>query len=345
MKLILRKILTVSVVVCVALSMAAPCFAAERTSGSILMEAKINDTRQQGVAYQVWKVAEADGEAWTEPFDAYKFALKWEPESEVSALAGSLAALTVRDSLTPSAEGKTDDQGLLKLENMPYGIYLISGNSTSVQGGEYRPKPALVLLQKDEIMVELKYDFIKKPSPPSGNDDPTVIRKVLKVWEGDKASTRPEKIEVQLLRDGRVYDTKVLNAKNEWRYTWHNLPDGHSWVITEVDVPADYSVSVSQAGITTVITNTLDEETPPDKPPHIPDNPAPPNIPDNPGTPDSPNVPDNPGIPDTPPNIEPNEPDIPKLPQTGSTWWAVSLFAGAGVTLIIIGTICKKGKN
>lgn len=347
MKHVLRKILAISMLACVALSMAVPGFAAQGSTGALLIEAKINDAPQKGIAYQVWKVAEADGEAWAAPFDTYKFALKWEPESEVSALAGSLAALTVRDDLKPSAEGKTNEQGLLKLENMPYGIYLISGNSTTVNGGEYRPKPALVLLQNDEIKVELKYDYIKKPTPPSGGDDndPTVTRKVLKVWEGDKASTRPEEIEVQLLRDGRVYDTKVLSAKNEWRYTWRGLPDGHSWVITEVDVPSDYSVSVSKAGITTVITNTLDEETPPDRPPDIPDNPGEPNTPDGPGTPDNPTNPDNPGTPDTPTNTDPGEPDVPKLPQTGSSWWMVPMLAGAGVALIVIGTISQKREN
>lgn len=345
MKHILRKILSASMAVCVAFAMAAPCFAAQNTTGDLLIEAKINNAPQQGIVYQAWRVAEADGEAWTEPFDVYKFALKWEPESEVSALAGSLAALTVRDGLKPSAEGKTNEQGQLRLQDMPFGIYLISGNSTTVKGGEYRPKPALVLLQDGEVKVELKYDYIKNPPPPSGDDDDhTVMRKVLKVWEGDKASTRPEEIEVQLLRDGRVHDTKVLSAENDWRYTWRNLPDGHSWVITEVDVPPDYSVSVSKAGITTVITNTLDEDTPPIIPddPGAPDDPG---TPVDPGTPDNPNNPGDPDTPDTSISTDTHEPDDPKLPQTGSTWWMVPLLAGAGVVLIVVGTISKKREN
>ena len=172
--------------------------------------------------------------------------------------------------------------------------------------------------------------------------DPTFGFKELtvkKVWDDDGYETqRPEQIVVQLLRNGKVYRTAALNAENNWRYTWYNLDAGYDWQLVEETVPEGYTVSVSQEGITFVVTNTCQPDSPDN-----PDNPDNPDQPENPGSPDSPDVPGGPA------SKPPTTPDGPKpsLPQTGALWWPVPVLAGSGMLLFTLGWVRaqKRGRE
>ena len=89
----------------------------------------------------------------------------------------------------------------------------------------------------------------------------------------------------------------------------------------EKETPEGYKVTVTQEGITFVMTNTWDE---PEKPPK-------PGEPEEPGTdiPEDP-VPEGPG---------------PKLPQTGQLWWPVPLLALAGRALCLVGWMRKDKRS
>ena len=100
---------------------------------------------------------------------------------------------------------------------------------------------------------------------------------------------------VQLLRDGKVYDTVTLNEGNNWRHTWTGLDDDYTWRVVEYKTPEGYTVTVERQGITFVMTNTWREE-PPDepeesRPPEEPEESRPPEEPDTPGGPDTPDEP------------------------------------------------------
>ena len=78
--------------------------------------------------------------------------------------------------------------------------------------------------------------------------DPTFGFKELtvkKVWDDDGYKSRPTSVKIQLLHNGRVYDTVTLNACNEWTYTWPRLLfDGdNTWEINESPKPHRYRVS------------------------------------------------------------------------------------------------------
>ena len=36
---------------------------------------------------------------------------------------------------------------------------------------------------------------------------------------------RPSEVVIELLKDGKLYDTVTLNEKNNWRHTWRGLPE------------------------------------------------------------------------------------------------------------------------
>lgn len=90
------------------------------------------------------------------------------------------------------------------------------------------------------------------PTPPAEDDTMLTVRKV---WVDDGRG-RPDRVTVQLLRDGEGYDEVELSRSNHWAYTWDRLDDDYSWSVIEVDVPSDYEVSYTTRGNMTTITNT-----------------------------------------------------------------------------------------
>ena len=150
------------------------------------------------------------------------------------ALAETLRAFVLRDSRKPLDTGVTGSTGLLTFPNrqktLRPGLYLLLGESFVSGGYSYTVEPSLICLPcAGETSNTWDYDAAlapkhdREPLPPAPSDD-TVERKVLKVWDDGNAASQPQEITVQLLKDGVVYDTVRLNAKNSWRYTWSKLP-------------------------------------------------------------------------------------------------------------------------
>ena len=98
---------------------------------------------------------------------------------------------------------------------------------------------------------------------------------VKKVWEdnGNQDGIRPGSIDVQLKKNGDVYQTATLTApetgdKNTWSHTFKNLPkfdhsiDAIVWTVDEAEVPTGYTKAdpVVENGVIT-ITNTHEVET------------------------------------------------------------------------------------
>ncbi len=85
---------------------------------------------------------------------------------------------------------------------------------------------------------------------------------VHKVWKDNNNADglRPDGISVNLLRDGDVYKSVVLDDSNNWEYTWTQLTSGHEWDVEEVDVPEGYVSSVNKKDGDFTITNSIPGE-------------------------------------------------------------------------------------
>lgn len=258
----------------------------------------------------------------------------------------TLANYALRDGLTPLDSGVTDREGRLTFPTgetvLTPGLYLLLGGATTVNGYRYTPAPLLISLPNRaaeehqwtyDVTVSPKFD---RTTTGGGGGSSTVDRKVLKVWKDGGSEDRPESIQVQLLKDGKVADTVTLSAKNNWRHTWKDLSSKSNWQVVEKETPEGYTVTVTREGITFVMTNTLKE-------PAEPDNPGEPKEPDK-DIPDEP-IPGGPG--ETPPEepVEiPNQPvpGGPALPQTGQLWWPVPVLACAGLALFLLGWVRRE---
>lgn len=272
----------------------------------------------------------------TEQFQNYNVNIDAENGKAQKTLASTLEGYVLRDKIEPTDSGKTDDSGKVHFptdaKSLPKGLYLVLGERHIQGQRRYDAMPFMVMLPGDDGGEGLEYDVESNAKSDSDDVPETPGKtdiKVIKIWKGENCEHIPEKIVVQLLRDGEIYDTVVLNAENNWSYTWIDLDDSYKWTAVE-NAPEGFTVEVTREGITFIIVNTCDED--------APYNPDEPDVPDEPDAPDKPDSPDKPNTPNKPTDQE-NE----KLPQTGQLWWPVPVMLAIGLLLIVIGVVRRKG--
>ena len=282
-------------------------------------------TALSGAKFSIYRVADADetGELTVRSeFDEFDLDIRGKNDRRWREMAQTLESYVLRRELTPADSGKTDKTGMLTFptqgKTLAAGLYLVIGERHTQGGNDYDAEPFFALLPTQDLEnnewvydVSANVKFGKTPVPDDGD---TVTRKVLKVWDDDGAEdSRPQEITVELLRNGKVYDTVKLSEKNNWRYTWLDLDADACWSVTEKTV-SGYTVSITREGITFVVTNTKK--------------------PDRTDTPDTPVKPSNPS--------KPSSPAKPTLPQTGAVWWHVEALALSGLVFLILGALDRK---
>lgn len=282
-------------------------------------------TALSGAKFSIYRVADADetGELTVRSeFDEFDLDIRGKNDRRWREMAQTLESYVLRRELTPADSGKTEKTGMLTFptqgKTLAAGLYLVIGERHTQDGNDYDAEPFFVLLPTQDLEnnewvydVSANVKFGKTPVPDDGD---TVTRKVLKVWDDDGAEdSRPQEITVELLRNGKEYDTVKLSEKNNWRYTWLDLDADARWSVTEKTV-SGYTVSITREGITFVVTNTKK--------------------PDRTDTPDTPVKPSNPS--------KPSSPAKPTLPQTGAVWWHVEALALSGLVFLILGALDRK---
>jgi len=302
---------------------------------SLAISYQDGDTPIVGAEFAVYQVASVDeyGKLTTmEAFRQFRVDIRGENDEAWRTLASTLEGYVLRDAISPACSGRTDSRGKFVLgknegdpavsgngsrqgpteqnNKLAQGLYLVLGSAHTQGNYIYTTEPFMVLLpalDKEangwvyEVTVSPKQS--SRPVPEEPLDD-TVARKVLKVWKDEGLEKeRPREIIVQLLQDGQVLDTVTLNAANNWRYTWEELKDYYHYTVVEKE-PENYLVTVTQEGITFVVTNTYD----------------------------------GPNSPYTPGNLGNST-----LPQTGQYWWPVPVLFAAGLLFVVFGLMRRRG--
>lgn len=296
-----------------------------RAAGPIDTEKEVRltlDYRHEGQAIsgaevRLYKVAAVDAYGAftrTPDFAAYPLQTEGLDQQGWQSLALTLSAYAQRDRLPVYDSGLTAADGSLVFPSrdtlsMKPGLYLVLVSKRSLDGYLYSAAPFLAALPaEDRAANDWSYALRVSPKHEREREPEKVDIKVLKIWQDQgNESGRPEEIRVQLLKDGEVFDTVTLSQKNNWRFTWTELEPQYQWTLVEEEVPG-YTVKLEQQGGVYMITNS--------RPPLTP-------------------------TPTPPPVVPPSAP--PKLPQTGMLWWPVQLLAIAGIVLIVVGILQRKG--
>lgn len=288
------------------------------------------NTPLAGAEFRIYLVATLDENgklAVTDTFNQFHVDIRGDNDAAWKDLASTLEGYVLRDNIAPEDSGKTDENGYLVFpedgKKLTQGLYLVLGQRHTQGKYRYDASPFMVMLPLQnvsqnewsyEVDVSPKYDSTKIPDTPAA-----ITRKVLKVWDdGGRKQSRPAEVTVQLLRDGKVYDTVKLNADNNWRYKWSDLDDSYTWKVVEKECKG-YTARVERDGITFVITNTA-------------------------ASGGSKSL----GSSDSSDSSGTSEPSgvttstESRLPQTGQLWWPVPMLLMMGLLFIVIGLIRRR---
>ena len=154
---------------------------------------------------------------------------------------------------------QTDSAGVTTFNQLSDGLYLAvvapyQGNVLTCQTAAMLV--ALPNVHKDAadqrtLSIEPKADCAVPP---------TDTISVTKVWKDKDQSKRPESVTMNLLQDGKIYDSIVLNAANGWKHTWTKLETGHEYNVVEASVPSSYNALVDRENNDYTVTNTAKPE-------------------------------------------------------------------------------------
>ena len=225
----------------------------------------------EGMQLRIYRVADgtADtGFTLSGAFASFPVLISGLSASGWSTAAATLASYIQPNGIAATASAQTGATGIASFSGLTQGMYLVVGDTLKIGRNSYFLEPFLIALPALSKTGAWQYDvhaFPKIVDPEEGVPDFYDLL-VVKQWE-DVGSTikRPPSIEIALLRDGVVFDTRTLSAANNWRYTWTNLSNQYIWSALETTTLSNYTVTYQRSAATLVITNTT--KTPGEKEP------------------------------------------------------------------------------
>lgn len=218
---------------------------------------------QNGTAYadlniEIYRVAalgEDGAYHLVEPYSGYPVSITGiTSQTQWQEVAQTLNSYITSHQVKADASRKTDDKGQAVFTELEVGLYLVRGVSAQTKDGKVSFRDFMVYLPTPVDGVD-DYDVEAKPK---GTDEPDPEQyTVRKLWQ-DTGSTaqRPDTVCVEILKDGKVYQSVLLSSANNWTYTWQVTEPGSVWTVVEKDVPSGYKVTVTKNTTTFVITNT-----------------------------------------------------------------------------------------
>lgn len=214
----------------------------------------------KGMEFQAYLISrmDADGNLTvTERFSAYAQELDIRGKNDPAwmKLTEKLAGEIEQKSLAPDLQAVSDQEGLVQWKNLSRGLYLILGTGKEQEGFVYTVSPFFVMApEREEHGIWNDQVTVKaKPAQNPLKADFSVI----KIWEDDcHKAQRPKHISMDLLCDGKVYDTITLPQDGRWQYTWKDLETNHRWTVEEQPVDGYDTPKISREGNQWTIINT-----------------------------------------------------------------------------------------
>lgn len=208
----------------------------------------------------IYRVAEAmdDGSfELIEPYASYPINIHGITSQEQwHTVAQTLYSYMTADQVKPDFEGRTDENGTVSFTGLPQGLYYVNETVAERTDGTYVFNRFLVYLPTP--LEDGSYEYNVEARPKCTDYIPKTQYTVTKLWQdGGMQSLRPKEVTVDIYQDGILQNTQILNAANNWTYTWYvSEADQGQWTVTERDVPDEYKVTVRQSGSTFSIINT-----------------------------------------------------------------------------------------
>lgn len=149
----------------------------------------------------------------------------------------------------PSIKMTTNADGTALCNELPLGLYFVK-QTGAVEG--FSPCTPFLVTVPNKKNGEYLYDVNASPKTEVAKLTSITIKKV---WNTD-TSNIADSVTVQLLKNGNVVKTAILNAQNNWQVTYIDMPESDAYTVKEVDVPKGFTATVNQNGYVFTVTNT-----------------------------------------------------------------------------------------
>lgn len=242
-------------------------FAAETVDltrkGSLELDYSTYGDGFSGLEIRIFRVAEmyADGGyGLIAPFDRLPMKIHGiTSQREWQDAANTFASYITAQQIQPSKTVLTDRTGKVSFQELQTGIYLVMGVTAEKNNAVYKFENFCVFLPRPQSDGTYDYDLEAKPksSVTQKPEKPEETKyRVVKLWKDTGIrNQRPKSVTVSILKNGRVQETVLLNADNDWTYSWSAPAGKDVWAVVEKDVPDSYTVVIRESGNIFTITN------------------------------------------------------------------------------------------
>lgn len=197
------------------------------------------------------------------PFNSYPINIYGITQQEQwQAIAATLESYIVAEGVAPTAQGVTDETGKVRFDGLKTGLYFVSEVVGENADATYIFNRFLVYLPTPQ--PDGSYNYHVEAKPKCISYLPKAQYSVTKLWQdAGNSADRPKEVTVEIYKDGVLHDTQILNAENDWSYSWQVSADDYSkWTVAEKSVSEHYKVAIRQNGTTFSIINTREGTTP-----------------------------------------------------------------------------------
>lgn len=216
----------------------------------------------------IYRVAEAfpDGSfQLIEPFASYPINIHGiTMQEQWNHVAQTLCSYIVAEQITPDYEMTTDENGTVCFSDLDTGLYFVREVVAENTSGTYVFNQFMVYVPTPQ--PDGTYIYAVEANPKCTNFVPKNQYSVTKLWQdGGDQDLRPKEVTVDIYKDGVLHETQILNADNNWTYTWYVSGEDYSeWTVVERTVPDSYKVTIQCNGSHFSIINA--RQTTPDTP-------------------------------------------------------------------------------
>lgn len=166
-----------------------------------------------------------------------------------SAIATKLEAFALEQNV-PSVKITTDEKGTATCQDLALGLYFIR-QSSAVEG--FAPCTPFMVTLPGTNADGYVYEVNASPKTEVARLTSITIKKV---WNTDASTQVADHVTVQLLQNGNVVKTAILNAQNNWQVTYSGMPESDAYSIQEIDIPKGFTATYQQKGYLFTVTNT-----------------------------------------------------------------------------------------
>lgn len=216
---------------------------------TVTLNDEANNSYIEGANIKIYKLADAYSNNHNLDFLYHEVLESYQEDIKNDNITNEILDIIYNSNLS-SYELTTNNLGFVSFNNLDLGLYLVE--QTNQVLGYSKIDSFLVYIPQGtengwtyEVNAIPKTDIIRLM-------DITVEKK----WDIADSSTQPEEVTIELLKDGEVIDTVVLNDENNWTYTWYQIEESDTYSVKEKDVPSGYTDTYRQEENKFIVTNT-----------------------------------------------------------------------------------------